>query len=136
MQVALFETDPFSPSYITARQRFREVAVAARARIHTFQIGESAPTGEPLSIEVARVGAREPAHVLLVTSGLHGVEGFFGSAVQLAWLAHEAKTWIDLPSIVLKRFTVSKLFTDCSRSRDKKDAAEAPRPARAGILEA
>ena len=96
----MFETDPFSASYITARQRFREAAVTARARLHAVQIGESAPTGEPLSIEVARVGAREPSHVLLVTSGLHGVEGFFGSAVQLAWLRLVAAGEIVLPSRV------------------------------------
>lgn len=100
MQVALFETDLFSPSYVTARQRFREAAVAARARVHAFEIEELAPTGEPLSIEVARVGAREPAHVLLVTSGLHGIEGFFGSAVQLAWLRLVAAGEIVLPSRV------------------------------------
>jgi len=87
----------FSPSYIAARHRFREAAVAARARIHAYEIGESAPTGEPLSLEVATLGAREPAHVLLLTSGLHGVEGFFGSAVQLAWLSLVAAGEIVLP---------------------------------------
>ena len=30
----------FSPSYIAARHRFREAAVAARARIHAYEIGE------------------------------------------------------------------------------------------------
>lgn len=44
------------------------------------------PDGETLAVDVATVGAARPARAVVVSSGLHGVEGFFGSAVQLAWL--------------------------------------------------
>ena len=37
---------------------------------------------EELSIDTAYLGPREPARVLAVSSGLHGVEGFAGSAIQ------------------------------------------------------
>jgi hypothetical protein len=40
-----------------------------------------------LSIDVAFLGNECPEWTLVVTSGLHGVEGFFGSAIQLALLA-------------------------------------------------
>jgi predicted deacylase len=44
------------------------------------------PDGSDLSIDVAFAGCEQPSRVLLVTSGLHGVEGFFGSAIQVALL--------------------------------------------------
>ena len=45
------------------------------------------PGGEELTIDVAlrRSSAGEATSALLVSSGLHGVEGLFGSAVQAAW---------------------------------------------------
>lgn len=44
------------------------------------------PDGETLAVDIASVGAARPERSVVVSSGLHGVEGFFGSAVQLAWL--------------------------------------------------
>ena len=42
------------------------------------------PDGEPLCIDVAVVGNINSAKVLLSSSGIHGVEGYPGSAIQLA----------------------------------------------------
>jgi len=39
--------------------------------------------GEPLSIDVVRLGAESAQKVIVVSSGSHGVEGFAGSAIQL-----------------------------------------------------
>lgn len=55
------------------------------------------PGGETLSVDVATVGATRPARAVVVSSGLHGVEGFFGSAVQLAWLEGVGAGRIDVP---------------------------------------
>jgi hypothetical protein len=44
------------------------------------------PSGEPLWIDAAISPAQPRARTLVVSSGLHGVEGFFGSAVQVALL--------------------------------------------------
>jgi predicted deacylase len=49
-------------------------------------IGVPRPDGSDLSIDVAFAGSERPSRVLIVTSGLHGVEGFFGSAIQVALL--------------------------------------------------
>ena len=78
----------FSPSYEVARHRFRAAATAAGALVeqHQVDIGEG---GTDLTIDVATVGSRTPRWTVIVTSGVHGVEGFFGSAVQLAWLSHQ-----------------------------------------------
>jgi hypothetical protein len=40
-----------------------------------------------LTIDAAVLGTDRPRRLIIVTSGLHGIEGFFGSAVQLALLA-------------------------------------------------
>ena len=78
--------DFFSPDYATARRRFREAAQAAGWTLESHSIGCAAPEGGDLTVEAAFTGPRPRGKVLILSSGLHGVEGFFGSAVQLALL--------------------------------------------------
>jgi hypothetical protein len=96
--------DGFSPDYFTARKRFREAAARLGWELESHAIEACGPTGEELTIDVALSSAQERlglAHAsgafvpssqdgrstfgntLVISSGLHGVEGFFGSAVQL-----------------------------------------------------
>lgn len=77
----------FSPDYTTARARFREAARAAGARLDELPLEARGPAGEPLTIDIACLGARGASRVLLHTSGIHGVEAFAGAAIQLAALA-------------------------------------------------
>ncbi len=73
----------FSPSYAEARRRFIEAARVVNASVHSYAINATAKN--ELAIDVAIIGAdADPA--LVVSSGVHGVEGFLGSAVQLALL--------------------------------------------------
>ena len=76
----------FSPSYAVARRRFRDAARDAGAVLEGIPLSGRGPDGKTLAVDVATVGAARPARTVVVSSGLHGVEGFFGSAVQLAWL--------------------------------------------------
>ena len=76
----------FSPDYVTARGRFRALAEARGFDCESHPIAAVGPGGEALTIDVARAGDPRARGVLVVSSGLHGVEGFFGSAVQLALL--------------------------------------------------
>jgi hypothetical protein len=74
-------------TYVNARSRF--VAAAGTLGWHhlAYPIEDLGPGGEPLSIDVAISPSSSPAdRVLVISSGLHGVEGHFGSAAQLAWL--------------------------------------------------
>lgn len=48
--------------------------------------GQRGPGGENLAIDAARLGPDDAPVIVLLTSGLHGIEGQFGSAVQTAWL--------------------------------------------------
>ena len=76
----------FSDDYTTARRRFLEAANTVGATIHTLQLPSRTPEDELLSIDIAWVGTSTPSRALIHTSGLHGVEGFAGSAIQLALL--------------------------------------------------
>lgn len=76
----------FSPDYFSARDRFRERAAGLRCDVESFPIDALGPEKQPLTIDVARVGKHDAERLSIVSSGLHGIEGFFGSAVQTAWL--------------------------------------------------
>lgn len=77
----------FSPDYLTARDRFREAARRAGATLYTLGLEARGPAAEKLTIDIARLGNGDAKRVLVHTSGLHGVEAFAGSAVQLAVLS-------------------------------------------------
>ena len=77
---------PFSPDYATARDRFRAAASAAGARLHSLPLEATGPDGLELTIDIAHLGAEQPDTVVLHSCGLHGVEGFAGSAIQLQLL--------------------------------------------------
>ena len=74
----------FSIDYATARDRFLGAARASGATLHELALQARGPAGEALSIDIARLGERGARRVLLHTSGIHGVEAFAGSAIQLA----------------------------------------------------
>ncbi len=89
--------DFFSADYRSARARFVSAADRLGWRREAHDIGSSGPAGESLSIDTALLGNPFPENVVIVSSGLHGVEGFFASAVQLAFLDQQAAR-IALPS--------------------------------------
>ena len=80
--------DLFSPSYEVARRRFRDAARAVGATVEQHRV-DTGGAGVDFTIDVATVGGREPSWAAVVSSGVHGVEGFFGSAIQLAWLSSQ-----------------------------------------------
>nr|WP_246357324.1 DUF2817 domain-containing protein [Pyxidicoccus fallax] len=75
----------FSREYPLARERFRAAGARAGLEVRSHPVPVSVP-GVELTVDVAVGGARDARRALLVTSGLHGVEGFMGSAQQLAFL--------------------------------------------------
>lgn len=80
------EQELFSADYKTARDRFREAASQLGWQLESLPHDGNGPQGEELTTDVAISKGGDPTKVLLITSGVHGVEGFFGSAVQLALL--------------------------------------------------
>jgi predicted deacylase len=75
--------DFIPPDYLTARQQFR----AAMQLRNVAAESHSVSSTDDLTIDVARVGPADAERLVIVSSGLHGAEGPFGSGVQLAMLA-------------------------------------------------
>jgi hypothetical protein len=73
-------------SYAEGADRFRTAADKAGAVTERHEHPLFGPDREPLAVDVARIGRDDPSAALLVISGTHGVEGFAGSACQVAWL--------------------------------------------------
>ncbi len=76
----------FSTSYAEARDKFLKAANTLDGENKLFKNTETGPDKEPLYVDSCWIGPRDAEKVLLLISGTHGVEGFAGSACQLAWM--------------------------------------------------
>jgi hypothetical protein len=83
----------FSSDYRSARDRFRSASIARSFRLETHPIDEAAD----LTVDVAIAGDDPPNRLVVVSSGLHGVEGFVGSAIQNSILEDREGEW-SLPT--------------------------------------
>jgi len=79
----LTNRSPFSDDYGAARDRFCGAAQALGLRQEKIPVDVAELDGSDLSIDVAFAGSERPTRMVIVTSGLHGVEAFFGSAIQV-----------------------------------------------------
>jgi hypothetical protein len=69
-------------TYDECRARFRRAATVAGLGIESHPIAAPGPESQELTIDVATVSPNRPRRALTVLSGVHGVEGFVGSALQ------------------------------------------------------
>jgi len=86
------KSSAFSEDYATARNRFREAAAGLGWRLEAHPVGARGPGGEELTVDAAYSTLADPEKVLVLSSGLHGLEGFFGSALQTALLEEWASS--------------------------------------------
>jgi predicted deacylase len=84
--------EAFSSDYITARERFRAASLSLGYQHTAYPINQVSPTGEDLTIDVSIGGSLNSQRAVVISSGLHGVEGFLGSAIQLALLEKQRLT--------------------------------------------
>lgn len=75
--------DSFSRDYPEAREKFRSAAKSTGATLESIAHPERGPDGGELSTDIALIGPRNAARVLVMISGTHGVEGFCGSGAQV-----------------------------------------------------
>jgi hypothetical protein len=76
----------FHPTYLQARTAFRNAARQRGAQLQALEIvGPEPGEEEGLTIDIAVLGSGP--RCLVLSSGLHGVEGFAGSALQLQFLS-------------------------------------------------
>jgi hypothetical protein len=80
----------FAASYAEARAKFRQAAhargLASIPRVHPHAAGAQ---GEELAVDVALLGDSDARSMLVLLSGVHGIEGFCGSGCQVALLQDE-----------------------------------------------
>ena len=79
-------TNYYSADYFAARERFLAACAQLGLEHHALTVHAPSPRPEPLTIDVAIAGATKPSTAIVLSSGVHGVEGLFGSALQLAFL--------------------------------------------------
>lgn len=72
-------------SYAKARQAFLGDAAALSAKMQSFPVGAPAAG---LFVDTALIGARHAPNVLVVVCGVHGVEGYAGSACMNYLMRH------------------------------------------------
>jgi len=85
----------FHSSYIEARAAFRNAASDAGATLEKLEIiPPETSLDEGLTIDIAAVG--QGPRALVLSSGLHGVEGFAGSAIQIQCLTGDIPDGVRL----------------------------------------
>lgn len=85
--------DFFSETYEEARSKFRAAAETAGADLHALGVVSNYTT------DVAVLKGSLPG-LVVHSSGVHGVEGFAGSAIQIAWLSEFAARNEPRPTVV------------------------------------
>ena len=79
---------PIDRDFIGTRVRFLAAAKSVGARIEEYKHGPSGPNLEPLATDVALIGEAEAEALLVLITGVHGVEHYAGSACICEWLEH------------------------------------------------
>lgn len=82
----------FSSSYTNAREKFLDATRVAGVQVESIQSPQFGPHNEPLFTDVAFIGPKNASTVLVLSSGVHGVEGFAGSGIQTGLLHEEITT--------------------------------------------
>lgn len=91
----------FSRDYFEARERFVRTCEAVDARRHSVPLRAPSPGVQPLTLEFAALGDESAEKLLVVSSGVHGVEAPLGSAVQLALLEQILEGQLTLGNVSL-----------------------------------
>lgn len=73
----------FPVDYHTSRNRFRNLSQALTDDLKSYAV---LSVDKSLTIDVCAIGDLDAKRKVIVSSGLHGVEGFVGAAIQLALL--------------------------------------------------
>ncbi len=90
-----------SRDYLAARARFLDAAASAGAVLHSHQHSLRGPAGDRLHCDVAILGDADAPKVLVLISGVHGVEGITGSSVQSAFLEDRVAARLDSGTAVV-----------------------------------
>lgn len=79
-------SDWYCDDAYSSTRRFRQACERHGTAVETFLHPLNDPTGRPLSMDAAWFGTRQAARLLVVVSGMHGLEALPGSAIQVGWI--------------------------------------------------
>ncbi len=80
--------------YFASRDQFRTLAKANGGRLASFPVTSTFPANGALSVDSAYFGHDNAHNVLLIVTGVHGVEGYAGSACIQHFLHHLASRYV------------------------------------------
>jgi len=83
---AIPQSDWHSQDAFSSTLRFRAACARHRVDVETFPHPLVDPEGRPLSMDSAWFGPREASRLLILVSGVHGLEALPGSAIQVGWI--------------------------------------------------
>lgn len=72
----------FSRDYAEAREKFCRAAALRGLTVDSYVLPLAGASGETLATDVVFDGPRDAARLVILISGVHGVEGYCGSAIQ------------------------------------------------------
>lgn len=72
----------FSNTYLGARTKFRKIVESKGGKLKSIDVDGEGADKEDLTIDIGYFGKDNPEYLFVHTSGVHGVEGFPGSAIQ------------------------------------------------------
>jgi Protein of unknown function (DUF2817) len=76
----------FARDFATAQRRFVDAVSRAGGVLESYPHPLAGPDGESLATDIARFGAANTGKLLVLVSGVHGVEHFVGSACMIDWM--------------------------------------------------
>lgn len=76
----------FARDFSEARARFQVAAQAMGAKLESYPHPLLGPDGQALTCDVARIGPDQARRLLVLVTGVHGVEHYAGSACAIDWL--------------------------------------------------
>jgi len=87
--VEMTDTHWWPDDYFSSRSRFQELARRAGARVESHPVKAVGPRGEPLSIDTAVLASAATERLIVISSGVHGVEGYIGACIQINALQND-----------------------------------------------
>ena len=79
--------DHFAPNYAQARAKFMDAAQRVGATVRSYELPDHVGAqGEELATDVAYLGPEDAESLIILSSGVHGLEGLCGSGCQIAAL--------------------------------------------------
>ena len=98
MRVAV---ESFARNFTEARDRFLMAARRSGAKLESHRHPLPGPDGEVLHADVAHIGPPLASNLLILISGVHGVEHYAGSACLVDWLKGEAASQLPADTGIL-----------------------------------